>query len=172
MLVITATLTVQPGQMPPVTRAAAAARAAQDHGLWLLSAELGEVNTLLCLFAGAPVDALLSDAGRWVADVRATEAGALLRHACIDVHDSGASIDTLRAVGTHAATLLQVLGAPPAAGPGSVSLAAVSGLQARHSVLTPAATHDEALALSHATVDADSAEIFDSSLWIPVKESR
>jgi len=173
MLVVTTTLSIQPGQMPPVTQAAVACRATQPHALWLLSAELGEVNTLLCLFAGAPVDTLLADAARWAADVRASDAGTRLRHAGTAAHDTAATVDALRALGTHAAVLLQVLGAPAAGKAGSsVSLAAVSGLQARHTVLTPVATHDEALALSQATVDADSAEVFDSSLWIPVKESR
>lgn len=174
MLVVTVTLSIAPGQMPPMTKLASAtlrASPAASHCLWMQAAELGEVNTLLCLLAGAPVEQLLGEAGHWLSHLRSSEAGARLRHAVTSVFDTSATVETLRAAGQGSAMLLQVLGVPPSSRATSVCLSHVSGMAGRHTVFTPVSTHDEALALSRAAVEEDKVAVFDSSLWLPVKES-
>ena len=43
------------------------------------------------------------------------------------------------------------------------------GIQRQHVVLTPLASHDEAIALSFESADAPSAQVQHSALWLPVR---
>jgi len=173
MFVVTATLCISPGHMPAVTKAATGAlQASQARAccLWMLSAELGEANTLLCAFAAQPLPALLECAAQWIAAVRATDAGAMLRHADTDAYSTEASAERLRDAGTGASTLLQELGSREAMAIGaSVCLTRLTGTLGRHLIVTPTATHDEALAISRRTIESDDVEVIDSSLWMPVR---
>ncbi len=170
MRVVTVTLSIAPGHTPAVKRAALEtlqASPAARQCRWMLSAELGEVNTLLCAFAEAPLDALLEGVGQWIAALRATPAATSLRHARADVHETAASTGQLArlAADPQGCVLLQVLGVPQTSG---VCLSPVTGQQDAHLLLSAASTHDEALALASQMVEADTVPILDSSLWLPV----
>jgi hypothetical protein len=173
MLIALATVSICPGATPSVKAQALATLRSEPVNqafCWMLSAEIGEVNTLLCAFRCPSAEDTLAGIDRWIDALRASPAGAQLRHTEVSLWRTEAGATAWeRFPQDAAAVLLQEFQGMPASMPArqDLCLRSLTGMQGRLWVLTPVAHPDDAIALSIDTLAAQGVDLRDSIMWLP-----
>jgi hypothetical protein len=170
MLIAALTVSIRPGGTPAV-KAALAERLRPSPlaaAPVVLATEIGEVNTLTCLFPCRDAGVDLAALREWAAGLRASEVAAQLRAVRVELFtgDEAAALQTLVAPGVEA-VLLQEIAAGGEAGDG-LRLRALTGEQGLDWRLIPVASPDAALELSVQALRAEP-ELRHSRLLLPVR---
>lgn len=178
MLVTSVRFSICPGCVPPVKAAVQEALVASGAPAGLLGAflaEVGEVNTLCCFFACGEAAESLEAIDRWLDTVQAGAAGAKLRHVERVLHRSSAGTQAWQAlVEASGVALVQRVfdrGHGPDLPAGGLRLDPLTGRHGQTWLLTPATSHDEALALCLAGGRDPQQPLRDSVMWIPAHHS-
>lgn len=174
MPVVSVSFSINPGCVPSVK--ALVLQATRDPNappglLTMHLSEIGEVNTLRAFFASEDVGQTLAHIDRWLDIIVAGSAGPHLRHIERTLHHSDALHDQWRVLeqAARVALVQRVFDhLPPSIEPGSVVLHPLTGRHGKTWVLTPAASHDAALALCRSSTLDPTTPLRDSIMWIPV----
>lgn len=178
MLVASVRVSICPGCVPPVKAAVQEALGAPGVPAGFLGsflAEVGEVNTLCCFFACENAHASLEALDGWLDSVKASVAGAKLRHVERVLHRSSGGMPQWKAlVAASGVALVQRVFdrvASPARPADGVQLDPLTGRHGQTWLLTAAASHDAALALCLAGSLDPQQPLRDSLMWIPAHHS-
>ncbi len=176
MLLAVTTFSIRPGNTPAVRAILGAALQTpplRSGAPLILSTEIGEVNTLTCLFACTDATADLQTVRGWADDIRTGEAGPRLRSLTIELFSSDVAPDRLHALAAPdvAAVLLQEFTASSAmvAAAASVRLTPLTGTQGLEWRLTPVGDPDEAVQLSMQTMADPAVRLLRSRMLLPVR---
>ncbi len=138
----------------------------------MLVTEIGEVNTLTCIFACADTSADLQALKGWIDPIYSGEVAGLLRSVTVDLFSAEADLARLQAMvaPSVAAVLLQEFTAfNGLAGPDQIRMTSHTGQHGLDWILTPVGTPDDAVALSLQAIDSTPGELLRSRLLLPVR---
>lgn len=175
MLLAATTFSIRPGGTPRVKNALAQALQVPPLATGLpvtLATEIGEVNTLACLFVCTDALADLQALRDWVAAIQSGESGALLRSVSVDLFTTATEEKQLRALAApsvQAVLLQEAIGFPVTASATTLRLSPLTGQHGVDWLLSPVGDPDEAVRMSMQTLKQPSGQLLRSRMLLPVR---
>jgi len=175
MMLAVTTFSIRPGGTPKVK--GKLAEALQSPPLATaapvtLATEIGEVNTLTCLFACADISEDLQALKAWIDPIYSSEIAGLLRSVTVDLFSAEADSARLQAMvapGVAAVLLQEYTAFNGPSRPEQLRLTSHTGRHGMDWILTPVATPDDALALSLQATNSAPGELLRSRMLLPVR---
>lgn len=137
-----------------------------------LATEIGEVNTLICIFACADIGADLQALKAWIDPIYSSEVAGLLRSVTVDLFSAEADLARLQAMvvpGVAAVLLQEFTAFNGLSKPDQLRLTSHTGRHGLDWLLTPVGALDDAVALSLEAMDGTPGELLRSRMLLPVR---